>query len=141
MFFGGGREISTKKECCIVCVENMNKVLVQEPHCSLDPTSQTLLLTSLANSCRVFRLRFPPRPLRRPTMNWPRSSTALRCDRPLKTVPTRLVSTTKSFCRNRKSVEGKVGTFTERITGGPLTLHRGHRGSWSKPVRLVNVLA
>lgn len=83
---------------------NMNNVLEQKLYCSLDPTSQKLQLTSLANSCRVFRLRFPPRPLRRPTTNWPRSLTALRCDRPLKTVPTRLVSTTKSFCRNGKQV-------------------------------------
>lgn len=57
----------------------------------------TGVLTSLANSDRVLRLRFPPKPLRRPTTNWPLSVTVLICDRPLNTVPTRLVSTTKSF--------------------------------------------
>lgn len=63
-------------------------------HIQKKPTG---VLTSSANSCLFLRLRFPPKPLRRPTMNWPLSVTALRCDRPLKTVPTRLVSTTKSF--------------------------------------------
>lgn len=58
---------------------------------------QNEVLTSLANSCRVLRLRFPPIPFKRPTMNWPLSFTALRWDRQLNTVPTKLVSTTKSF--------------------------------------------
>lgn len=65
-------------------------------------------LTSLANSCRVLKLTFPPKPLRRPTMNWPLSVTALRCDRPFNIVPTTLVSTTKSFLELKKKIHCKI---------------------------------
>lgn len=65
-------------------------------------------LTSLKNSCRVLKLTLPPKPLRRPTMNWPLSVTALRCDRPLNIVPTTLVSTTKSFLKKNKQKKNKA---------------------------------
>lgn len=74
-------------------------------HSQFMPKKTTRNLTSLANSCRVLKLMFPPKPLRRPTINWPLSVTASRCDRPLNIVPTTLVSTTKSFFKKQKKVK------------------------------------
>lgn len=56
-------------------------------------------ITCFANSSRELILRLPPRPRSKLTINCPRSVQPRRWESPFITVPTKLVSTTKSFCK------------------------------------------
>jgi hypothetical protein len=62
---------------------------------------QTLILvckhTSRAKVSFVFSFRLPPKPRIKPKANNDFSCTPCKCDKPLRTVPINVVSTTKSF--------------------------------------------
>lgn len=62
------------------------------------------IITSFANSCRDFMFRLPPRPRNKLIINCARSVHPWRWDSPFITVPTKLVSTTESFCKLQVAV-------------------------------------